>query len=217
MIKIILADDHNIVRDGIRTLIEREPLFSVAGEAVNGAEVIGLVEKGIAVDVILADMNMPVMNGVELLQQVKERFPAIKVIILSALDNEKYLSKAYQAGANGYLLKSVTSDEMNFAIKHVMQNNQYFCTELTSRILYKMLTLPDPKTSEYIGDIEFSEREIEILGLLSEGYTNQEIGEKLFTSKRTVEGIRQSMIAKTGVRNTLALVRYAMANSLVSY
>jgi len=217
MIKIILADDHNIVRDGIRTIIEREPLFSVVGEAVNGAEVLGLIEKGTAVDVVLADMNMPVMTGIELLLQMKERFPAVKVIILSALDNEKYLSKAYQAGANGYLLKSVTSDEMNFAIKHVMQNNQYFCTELTSRIFYKMLTLPDPKTSEYIGDIEFSEREIEILGLLSEGFTNQEIGEKLFTSKRTVEGIRQSMIAKTGVRNTLALVRYAMANSLVSY
>jgi DNA-binding NarL/FixJ family response regulator len=217
MIKIILADDHNIVRDGIRTLLEREPLFQVAGEAINGAEALSLIEKGTAVDIILADMNMPVMTGVELLQQVKERFPATKVIILSALDNEKYLSKAYQAGANGYLLKSVTSDEMNFAIKHVMQNNQYFCTELTSRIFNKLLTLPDPKAAEYINDIEFSEREIEILNLLSEGYTNQEIGEKLFTSKRTVEGIRQSMIAKTGVRNTLALVRYAMANSLVSY
>lgn len=216
MIEIVLAEDHNIVRNGIISLLEKEPDIHVAGAATNGREVLTLLEKGTRADVILADMNMPEMGGIDLTASIKEKYPDCKVIILSALDHEKYVIKAFQAGASGYLLKSVSADELVFAVKHTLLNNLYICSELTSKFLKRLLTLPDPETLQEINDIEFSTKEIEVLGLITEGYTNQEIADKLFTGKRTVESQRQALIDKTGSRNTAALVRFAITNGIVS-
>jgi DNA-binding NarL/FixJ family response regulator len=216
MINIVLAEDHNIVRSGIISLLEKEPDVRVAGAATNGREVLALLEGGTLADVILADMNMPEMGGIELTAAIKEKYPDCKVVILSALDHEKYVIKAFQAGASGYLLKSVSADELVFAVKHTLLNNLYICSELTSKFLKRLLTIPDPATLHEINDIEFSSKEIEILGLITEGYTNQEIADKLFTGKRTVESQRQALIDKTGSRNTAALVRFAIINGIVS-
>jgi DNA-binding NarL/FixJ family response regulator len=216
MINIVLAEDHNIVRSGIISLLEKEPDVRVAGAATNGREVLALLESGTQADVILADMNMPEMGGIELTAAIKEKYPDCKVVILSALDHEKYVIKAFQAGASGYLLKSVSADELVFAVKHTLLNNLYICSELTSKFLKRLLTIPDPATLHEINDIEFSSKEIEVLGLITEGYTNQEIADKLFTGKRTVESQRQALIDKTGSRNTAALVRFAIINGIVS-
>src|SRR6476659_8199584 len=120
MINIVLAEDHNIVRNGIISLLEKEPDICVAGSATNGDQVLALLATGCPADVILADMNMPMMGGIELTERIKEQYPDCKVIILSALDHEKYVIKAFQAGANGYLLKSVSADELVFAVKHTV-------------------------------------------------------------------------------------------------
>jgi DNA-binding NarL/FixJ family response regulator len=216
MIDIVLAEDHNIVRNGIISLLEKEPDIHVAGAATNGKEVLSLLEKGTHADVVLADMNMPEMGGIDLTQNVKALYPDCKVIILSALDHEKYVIKAFQAGASGYLLKSVSADELVFAIKHTIVNNLYLCSELTSKFLKRLLTIPDPSALHHFQEVEFSEKEIEVLGLISEGYTNQEIADKLFSSKRTVESQRQALIDKTGSRNTAALVRFAIVSGIVS-
>jgi DNA-binding NarL/FixJ family response regulator len=216
MINIVLAEDHNIVRSGIISLLEKEPDVRVAGAATNGREVLALLESGTQADVILADMNMPEMGGIELTAAIKEKYPDCKVVILSALDHEKYVIKAFQAGASGYLLKSVSADELVFAVKHTLLNNLYICSELTSKFLKRLLTIPDPATLHEINDIEFSSKEIEVLGLITEGYTNQEIADKLFTGKRTVESQRQALIDKTGSRNTAALVRFAIINGIVN-
>jgi DNA-binding NarL/FixJ family response regulator len=216
MIKIILAEDHNIVRNGIRSLLEKEKDFEVTGEAVNGKEVLALLEKGITADIVLADMNMPELSGIELIANLKQLVPSCKVIVLSALDHEKYVVQAFQTGANGYLLKSVSPDELIFAIRHVCDGSQYICSELTSRFLNRLLSMPDTVTTELAEGIEFSSRETEILGLIAEGYTNQEIADKVFTSKRTVEGHRQALIEKTGARNTAALVRFALINGIIN-
>src|SRR3982751_6933466 len=125
MINIVLAEDHNIVRSGIISLLEKEPDIVVAGAATNGNEVLALLASGTHADVVLADMNMPEMGGLELTAAVKEKYPDCKVVILSALDHEKYVIKAFQAGASGYLLKSVSADELVFAIKHTLLNNLY--------------------------------------------------------------------------------------------
>jgi DNA-binding NarL/FixJ family response regulator len=215
MINIVLAEDHNIVRNGIISLLEREPDLHVAGSATNGNEALALLEKGCQADVVLADMNMPGMGGMELTEHIAIKYPDCKVIILSALDHEKYVIKAFQAGASGYLLKSVSADELVFAVKHVLLSNHYICSELTARFLKRLLTIPDPTAMQQLSDLEFSDREIEILELISEGYTNQEIADKLFTSKRTLESQRQALLDKTGSRNTAALVRFAMSNGLV--
>jgi len=215
MIHIILAEDHHIVRGGVKALLEKESNFAVSGEATNGAEVLALLEKGVPADIILVDMNMPVMGGLELTSTVSERFPASKVIILSALDHEKYVVKAFHSGANAYLLKSISPDELIFAIKHTMLHSQYICTELSKRFLDRLLQQPDTIIYKSVQDLEFSSREIEILNLIAEGFTNQEVADKLFSSKRTIENHRQSMIDKTGSRNTVALIRFAIINGII--
>lgn len=216
MIEIILAEDHNIVRNGIISLLEKQQDVHVAGAATNGGEVLALLESGVHADVILADMNMPVMGGLELTANVNQQYPHCKVIILSALDHEKYVIKAFQAGATGYLLKSVSADELIFAIKHAFGNNLYICSELTSKFLKRLLTIPDPASMSELQGIEFSAREVEILGFITEGYTNQEIADKLFSSKRTIENQRQGLLDKTGSRNTASLVRFAIVNGVVN-
>jgi DNA-binding NarL/FixJ family response regulator len=216
MIDIVLAEDHNIVRNGIISLLEKETDIRVVGAATNGNEVLDLLAKGTHADVILADMNMPEMGGLELAEAIKKLHPDCKVIMLSALDHEKYVIKAFQAGVSGYLLKSVSADELVFAVKHTIVNNLYICSELTSKFLKRLLTIPDPSALHEIQDVEFNAKEIEVLGLISEGFTNQEIADKLFSSKRTVESQRQALIDKTGSRNTAALVRFAIINGIVN-
>lgn len=216
MIHIILAEDHHIVRDGVRALLEKEKEFSITGEAETGNDVLHLLEKGTKADIILADMNMPGLGGLELAAQIKAGYPMIKVIILSALDNEKYVLNAFLAGAKGYLLKSVSPDELIFAIKHTHHFTQYICSELSKRFLNRLLALPDPVTQKNIRELNFSGRDVEILSLLGEGFTNQEIAGKLFTSRRTIENQRQAMIDKSGARNTIALIKFALINGIIS-
>jgi len=215
MINVILAEDHHIVRKGIRSLLETDINFNITGEATNGSEVLDLLGKGIPADIVLADMNMPLLNGLELTAQLKMKFPLIKVIILSALDHEKYVINAFKNGADGYLLKNVSQDELVFAIKHIFQYTQYICAELTIRLMDRLRSVPDLLMSENINNIEFSSIEIEILSLIAEGFTNQEVADKIFTSKRTIENHRQNLIDRTGSRNTVALIRYAMLNGVI--
>ncbi|MGI4728125.1 MAG: response regulator [Janthinobacterium lividum] len=217
MINVLLAEDHNVVRNGIKSLLEKEKNLDVIADATNGRQALNLLDKIASVDIILADINMPELNGIELVLEIKNKFPKIKVIILSMLDHEKYILEAFKAGASGYILKSVTADELIFAINHVCNNNdRYICSELSLRMLDKLLHKPEVKISAELVEIELSKRELEVLALIAEGFTNHEIADKLFTSKRTVEGHRQNLIDKTSTRNTAALIRYAIVNGLIS-
>lgn len=216
MIKIILVEDHNIVRNGIRNLLEKIPEFQITGEAVNGFEVINLLESGASADIILADVNMPVMGGFELNERIQQLNPRMKVVLLTMLDHEKYLIKAFKSGVAGYLLKNIGADELVFAIKHVYHDGSYICSELALKLLSHIANSPESFENETQHDVEFTKRELEVLILTAEGFTNQEIADKLYTSKRTVEGHRQSMITKTGARNTVALVSYALRNRLIN-
>ena len=214
-IRIILADDHLILRGGIKAMLEKENFIEVTGEANNGTEVLSLMQNGTKADIILVDMNMPVMGGIELTEHLRKDHPSAKVIILSALDTEKHVIQAIHSGACGYLLKNISTSELVFAIKHTYEFGQYICAELSKRFLNRVLTVPSPATNESIQGIEFSSRDVEILSLLAEGFTNQEVADKLFTSKRTVENIRQQLIDKTGSRNTISLIRFAMLNGII--
>lgn len=215
MLKIILAEDHNIVRNGIRALLESEGGIKVVGEATNGQKVLNIIAKEDHIDLVLADINMPVMDGIELIKNLKTNYPKIRLVILSMLDNEKYVAQAFSEGACGYLLKSVSSDELIFAIKHVSGGARYLCSELSIKMLERLMHSPLSNQTVFEDAIDFSSREIEVLNLIAEGLTNHEMSEKLFLSKRTIEGHRQSLIEKTGSRNTAALIRYAVLNGLV--
>ena len=217
MIKIILAEDHNVVRNGIRSLLEKETDIKIIAEATNGKMALQLLEEGMQPDIILADINMPEMNGTEMVAAIKQNYPDVKVIMLSMLDHEKYVLQAFKAGATGYILKNVNPMELVFALRHVVATGEkYVCNEISIKMLEKLMQAPDTHLDIDQSNIDFSKREAEILSLIAEGYTNQEIADKLFTSKRTIEGNRQSLIEKTGTRNTAALIRYAILHSIIN-
>ncbi|RZL15389.1 MAG: response regulator transcription factor [Pedobacter sp.] len=210
MLKIILAEDHKIVRNGIRILLEGDLSLSIVGEAENGQQVLDLLKSGVKADIILADINMPVMDGMEILKAVKTIAPKIRVVMLSMLDNEKYVAQSFSEGAAGYLLKNASADELIFALKHVGDGNRYLYSELAINMLDKFLAQPEGHADTQLEPVEFSMREIEILQLIAEGYTNNEMSEKLFISKRTIEGHRQNLLDKTSSRNTAALIKFAV-------
>lgn len=216
MIKILLAEDHNIVRNGIRSLLEKEDDLDVVAEASNGKEVLEILEQGIVPDIILSDMNMPEINGLALIDHLKKYSYPVKVLILSMLEHENYVIQSVNAGAKGYILKSVSQDEMVFAIRHIMKGNLYICSEMTAKILAKVSMFSANAISGSKQEVELSKREVQVLGLISEGHTNNEIAEKLFMSRRTVEGHRQSLLEKTDTKNTATLIRFALKNELIN-
>ncbi len=213
MIKILLAEDHGIVRNALKELLEKEPTIKVVGEALNGSEVIDMLANKEA-DILLADLNMPGLNGIDLTRQLTQQQHPIKVVMLTMHDHRSYVIDAFRAGVQGYLIKNVSGEELVFAIKQVYSGRKYIANELSLQLLDERLRAPI-QVNEGSVQVELSERERHVLDLMAEGYTNQEIADRLFTSKRTVEGHRQAMIKKTGVNNTASLIKYAMINKLI--
>jgi DNA-binding NarL/FixJ family response regulator len=212
-IRVLLAEDHKIVRDGIRSLLETEPGIKVVDEAVNGREVVDKLSEGVKVDVILADMNMPEMNGIETINFIGKHYPENKVLVLSMLDNENYVMSAFNAGAKGYLLKNVSRDELVFAIRHIGSGGKYLCNEIAMTLLEKQAATTTNQNNAM--NVQLSKRETEVLILMAEGLTNNEIANKLFTSRRTIEGHRKNLIEKTGARNTAALIKFAIQSGIL--
>ncbi|MXV16809.1 response regulator [Hufsiella ginkgonis] len=212
MINIVLAEDHSIVRNGIRSLLEKEPDLKVTGEATNGQIAKELIiSQSAAADVLITDINMPELDGIQLTAALRGHSP-VKVIILTMLDQEQYAQKAFDAGASGYLLKNISNEEMLFAIRHVSSGKQYLCSEMAIKLLNKLEKNREMSFKEPAG---LSARELEVLKLVAEGLTNNEIADRLFTSRRTIEGHRFKLLHKTGTKNTAALMRYAIQYRIV--
>lgn len=214
-IKVLIADDHAIVRNGLISILEKESKIEVIGQASSGVEILSLLNDGKIPDVILTDVLMPEMDGFELTTQVKLNYPDIKVLILTTIDQEKEVIKSFNAGADGYLLKNVSIAEVIFAIEQLQQGYKHICTAIGIKLLnlFKGKFLNDSKDLK--ANIQISKREIEILNLIAEGFTNSEIADKLYTSKRTIEGNRQSLLDKTGKRNTAALINFVVRNGII--
>jgi len=215
-LKVILAEDHNIVRNGIKMLLESQGEIRVVAEANNGLEVLSYFSEGGHADIVIADINMPEMDGISLIAQLRTLSPSTHIVMLSMLDNEKYVAQAFIEGARGYLLKNVGEEELNFALRYVAGGGKYLCAELAEKLLDKLTqtTLQQPEANGQ--HIDFSLREMEVLHLIAEGYTNTEMADKLFLSKRTIEGHRQALIDKTGAKNTAALIRFAVVNGFIN-
>lgn len=214
--KIILAEDHTMVRHGIKRLIDEQNDMVVVGEASNGQEVLDLLATKIDADILLSDVNMPEVDGLMLFSNMKIASPHIKTIALSMLDSERQIKKCFQAGCSAYLTKSAEPEELIYALRSVARGNKFVCSETLEKLIplnYKDITDNMMNTNEIP---EFSEREIEVLELIAMGFTNQEISDKIFLSKRTVEGHRQNLIDKSCSRNTAVLIHYAMVHNLIS-
>lgn len=218
MIKVILVEDHLVVRNGIRLLLDASGEVEIIAEAKDGNELLDFLSQGLLPDVVISDINMPLMDGLEVTTYLVENYPTIKIVLLSMLNTADQVINAFQRGAKGYLVKNVAYDELIFAIKHIANGEKYVCQELSLNILDLLsshsnhLTFNKPE----VLDLDLSDREGEVLQLISEGYTNMEIADKLFLSKRTVEGHRQSLINKLQVKNSAELIKFAVQHNLVT-
>ena len=208
-IKAILADDHGVVRSGIRSLLESEGDIQVIGEADNGQEALQQV-KQLNPDLAIVDIRMPVMNGIEATQQIRQQVPATKVLILSMHDDEDYILQSVESGASGYLLKGSSKEEFLKAVRTVYAGEQYFSADVSRVFVNNYLnnrrqTEPVPETAVETHDL--TKREKQILRLLADGVGNKEIAEKLNKSIRTVETHRFNIMKKLGVNNVVELLK----------
>ncbi|RZK16916.1 MAG: response regulator transcription factor [Pedobacter sp.] len=214
-IRVLIADNHAIVRNGVISLLEKENNIEIVGQASNGTEVLEILQNEVVPDIILTDVVMPEMNGIELTRLLKLNHPKIKVLILTTADQEDLIISSFRAGAQGYLLKNVNISEVVFAIEQLAAGYTHLCTDIGMKLLNHLqgkFTLNSKKLKE---SIQLSKRELEILALIAEGYTNGEIADKLFTSKRTIEGNRQNLLDKTGKKNTAALISFVVRNGII--
>ena len=216
MINIILADDHNIIRTSLKALIEKYEGIKVVAEVSDGAAVLDLLAKGTHADIVLSDILMSELDGIGLINQIKARGYQTKVVVLSILDDEKYASNAFISGASAYLSKDIEEDELLFCLRHVMKGKRYLSSNLCISILERYNTQLSKFSQNDHSNINFSEREINVLKLISEGLTNQEIADKLYLSRRTVESQREALISRTGTKNSASLIRFAMRNGYIS-
>ena len=218
MTRIVLADDHTILRNGIRALLTANSDMDVVGEASNGAEVLEILENTPA-DVVLMDVQMPVLDGFATMPELSRRFPHVRVLVLTMLDHENYVARMLEAGAMGYVLKNAAIKEITYAIRTVAAGNPFLCTEIGLSMLFKAVsqpvTMPLGETSGAAA-ADLTARELEVLKLIAEGLTNSKISDRLFTSKRTIETHRQNIIAKTQAKNTAALIKLAVSRGLIS-
>lgn len=215
MIKILLVEDQAFIRKAVKLLLEKEEDFLVTGEAGDFKKAVSMLKDGLDVDIVIADVSVGGMDATTFIEQAKGVMANIKLIFLSSVQNEKMVSSIINAGANGFLNKAIDVNELMFAIRHVYNDGQYLCSLVTKLLLDKVSAVPEITPMEIDHDIEFPAREVEILILMANGYTNYEIAEKLFTSKRTVEGHRQNLLNKTGSRNTAALIKFAIQHGVI--
>ncbi|NML67237.1 response regulator transcription factor [Hymenobacter sp. RP-2-7] len=215
MIRVFLVDDHAIMRDGLRAVLSAEPLLQVVGEAANGQELLGQLP-AVPVDVVLLDMNMPVLDGLSTTRELLVSYPRLRILMLSMLTNEHTIAEVLAAGAHGYVLKNADKSEIVTAIQAVAAGKRFLCSDIGLGLLEKLVGLQGAAPTTGSNALtSFSHREREILQLVASGLTNQQIADKLFTSRRTVEAHRQSLLEKTGAKNTPALVKYAMEQGLL--
>jgi DNA-binding NarL/FixJ family response regulator len=211
-IRVILADDHALVRAGIRALLEKLPDIEVAGEANNGREAIELIKLQ-APSLILLDISMAELSGLEALSRIVKEFPAVKVLILSAHANEEYVLRALRDGAAGYMVKDAAAQELELAIKAVMQGNTYLSPSISHTLVERYLQNSAGKE----GFLEqLTARQREILQLVAEGRNTKEIAATLGISVKTVEAHRLQLMARLDIHDVPGLVRYAIRSGLVS-
>ena len=212
-IRVLLAEDHELVRAGIRSLLEKMPGVEVVGEASNGREALELVRSKLP-NLVLMDIEMPVLCGLETLPRIIKNFPSVKVAILSAYSSEQYVSRALRSGASGYMLKDAATAELELLINSVVVQDRTYLSPLISRIIIdKYMEQNDGEMSALEG---LTARQREILQLIAEGKNTKEIASTLEISVKTVEAHRLQLMARLDIHDVPGLVRYAIREGLVS-
>ena len=214
IIRVMIADDHQLFRTGIVAVLKEIKGITVIDEAENGKELLMKLAYD-QPDIILMDIKMPQMDGIEATEIVISKYPDVKVIMLTMHDDEQFITHMVNLGAHGYLLKNSDVRELELAIHKVMQQGYYFNDKISEVLLTSLIGKKSKLGKKQGKELNFSKREQEVLQLICDGYTNSQIAEKLFLSTRTVEGYRYKLCDKVGVKNTAGLVKYAIKNGLV--
>ncbi|MDW7692474.1 response regulator transcription factor [Flammeovirgaceae bacterium SG7u.111] len=211
VIKILLADDHQVIRDGIRSFLEGNDRFQIVAEASNGKQVLARLEKT-EVDAIIMDIRMDVMDGITCTKEVSKLYPDIKVLVLSMYNEPQYIKSIMASGASGYLLKNSGQEEVIRGIESVVSGEKFYSAEVTNTVMNSL----GGKKSRSFSDMEIplTEREKEVLELIVQEFSNQEIADKLFISPRTVDAHKRNLLEKTGAKNMAGLVKYAIRHQL---
>lgn len=214
-LKIVICDDHNMFRDGIKLLIESENIGQIIAEAENGAHLLEII-KNHKPDIILMDIDMPVMGGVEATAKISEKYPEIKILVLSMFGDEKLYIKMIKAGANGFILKTSGKYELENAIKQVAAGESYFSNELLRRIVSNIGENKQLQHQNSKEKIEFTDREMEILKHVCRGLTTNEIADIVSLSQKTIDVYRTKLLSKTNSKNTVSLVMFAIKNEIIT-
>lgn len=207
MITIILVDDHRIFRESLKKLLISEKIVDIVEESANGEEFLQILER-VKPNLVLMDIQMPVMDGIEATEQAIGKYPDLTILTLSSFGDEKYYFKMVKAGVKGFVMKSSGINELECAIKEVLTGNTWFSNELLQKVIISISKSAAQK-------IEISEREQEVLRLICEGLTNDQIAEKLFLSVDTIKWHRNNLLSKTGCNNTASLVMYSIRSKLI--
>ncbi len=210
--RILLVDDHAILREGIRALLDKQDNVEVVAEAGNGREAV-LKATQSQPDVVILDISMPLMDGFEATRQMKKDNPEIKILVLTMHDDEEYFFQLLRAGASGYITKKSVGSELASAIEAVSRGESFFCPAMSKYLLSDYLRLD--KATENIEQVELTSREREIVKLIAEGFTNQQIAESLHRSVKTIESHRSNILRKLDIHDTVELVKYAVRKKLI--
>lgn len=213
--KIVIAEDHTILRAGLRALLSGQNGLEVIGEAGDGREAIRKVDT-LQPDLLLIDLSMPKLNGIDAIREIKSQHPEIKIIVLTVHKSDEYIIAALRAGANGYMLKDASQNELLLAIDYVINGKTFLSPSISDKVVDAFLNT-DKKDKPATGLDNLTAREREILKLVAEGNTNKKIAEHLCISLKTVEKHRSNLMKKLDLRNTAALTAYAIEKKMVDF
>ena len=212
-IKILLVEDHTIVRQGLRSLLEQNSGMEVIGEAENGKEAVHKAEN-LKPDIVLMDVSMPLLNGIEATRQIKKHWPEIKVLILTMHTTEEYIFQILRAGASGYIVKKAAHQELITAIHAVNRGDKFLSPSISKKVIEEYI-LKAGETIEQDSFERLTAREREVLQLISEGESNREIAERLFLSVKTVETHKANVMEKLELRTNADLIKYALRKGII--
>jgi len=209
--RLLMVDDHRLIREGIIQFLENDEKYVISGEASDGIDALEFLDKN-EVDLVLADISMPHMDGIELTKAITKKYPEIKVVALTIMNDNNHIKKIMNAGAVGYVLKNCSESELKKAIDAVMDGGTYYSPQATETVMNSLMS---KKASPSV-DMPLTTREKEVLELIVKENSNQEIADKLFISLRTVDAHKRNLLEKSGAKNIAGLVVYAINNNLVS-
>lgn len=211
-IKVLLVDDHELIREGIKNSLVDQESIQIVGEAQNGEEALSFLNENF-VHVVIMDISMPYMDGIAATKEIVGKFPKVNILILTIHNEVSIIQEALKAGALGYLLKNTNISKLKEAINQVANDGTYFSPEISEKIMNQLIKGKAERESDF--HIKLTKREIEILKLISDEFSNHEIADKLFISQRTVDTHRRNLIQKLQVKNTAGLVRFALKNKII--